>query len=64
MEKQNLIAMGDAIAKRIRDERQATYDFVNEVQVFLITLPEDLNRDSLNTARAQLLRKCEQYFCG
>jgi len=59
----NLMAMGEAIAALIRNERKETFEFVNEVQVFLINLPENIDgREYLNTAREHLLHKCEQYF--
>ena len=55
--------MGEAIAELIRNERNETSEFVNEVQVFLISLPENIGgRKHLNTAREHLLHKCEQYF--
>lgn len=52
----------DAICEQIRAEAQATESFVLEVQRFLVELPQDLGKGSLNGMRAQLLDKCKAFL--
>lgn len=62
MSQPNLIAMGDAIAKQIKAERNATTDFVLNVKAFLADLEIDGLPDHMRNAKAILEKDCERYL--
>ena len=62
MGKPNIVAMGEAIVRHIREDKNATTDFGRDVEMFLRELPEDLGKGSLNGWRTQLANKCCKYL--